>query len=147
MALAEPLFTSQLYRENANVDTYMPLAFPNLFHRFLGPSAGSFRLHLTSRSPSSSARNFIHKVFHGEIPRLIGRDYIFPLRLCSRSIRPAASFSCLTSGTDYWNFRILVRSLNLNFAKITGEIAYVTSHISKYATVSDCLWPCILMDT
>jgi len=68
MALAEPLFTSQLYRENANVDTrictshslilsIVPLASHD--NRFF-PSAPDFR------PPSSSARNFVPKLFYDE---------------------------------------------------------------------------------
>jgi len=70
MALAEPLFTSQLYRENANVNTRIctshslilsiaPLAPHD--NRFF-PSAPDFH-------PSSpSARNFVHKLFYDKIP-------------------------------------------------------------------------------
>lgn len=39
--------------------------------------------------------------YHGEIPAWSGgRDYIFPLRLYGRSIRLAASISCLASGAQ-----------------------------------------------
>jgi len=90
MALAEPLFTSQLYRENANMDTYIRLAFPNPFP--ISPSASlprqpsSFHLHLTSRPSFTLCPNFVHKLFYSEIPPDRAR-----LHFSASSLRPINS--------------------------------------------------------
>lgn len=123
-----------------------PLAFPNPFYRSLdlAPLNGSFHLHLTSRPPLSSARNSVHKVFHSEIPPDRAR-----LHFSASSLRPINSTSSFDFVPHIWHgllkfSRTLVRSLNLDFAKITEEIAYVASHIFE---ISDCLRLSILMDT
>lgn len=125
MALAEPLFTSQLYRENANVDTYMHLPTLSIAPS-LPSTTGSLHPHLTCRPPLPSARNFVHKLFYGEIPpdraRLHFSASVFAQ--FDRQLRFRASHLALLKFA-----RTLVRSSNIDFVKITGEIAYVTSHI------------------
>lgn len=122
MALAESLFTSQLYRENANVDTYMRLAIPQPFPSLPWPRSprqtASFHLHLTSHPPSPSARNFVHKLFHGEIPSDRAR-----LHFSASSLRPINSTGTVDFVPHIWHellkfSRTLVRSLNLDSAKI-----------------------------
>lgn len=113
MALAEPLFTSQLYRENANVDTYMRLHPPALPYpppfpppvTSLWPTTDLSNCTWLSRSPSPSLPEISSINFSPLKCRLIGHDCIFPLRLCGRSIRTAASISCHTFATDRWSSR------------------------------------------
>lgn len=70
-------------------------------------------------------------LFYGEIPPDRAR-----LHFSASSLRPINSTGSFDFVPHIWRgllkfSRTLVRSLNLDFAKITGEIAYVTSHIEK----------------
>lgn len=83
---------------------------------------GSFHLHLTSRPSFTLCPNFVHKLSYGEIPPDRAR-----LHFSASSLRPINSTGSFDFVPHIWHgllkfSRTLVRSLNLDFAKITTEI-------------------------
>lgn len=84
------VYESTLSRECQRGHVYAP-RIAQLFPSLPRPLDNRlFHLHLTSRLPSHPQSEIPSINFSTVRYRLIGRDCIFPLRLCGRSIRPAA---------------------------------------------------------
>lgn len=116
MALAEPLFTSQLYRENANVDTYTRLysltPFPIRTLRFFRApfrqtvlSICTWLPALFHPLPEMSSINF-SRWDTAWLATITFFRFVFAADQFDRQQIyrfQEYSFLCFTSGTDHWN--------------------------------------------